>query len=87
MSMNIGPMLQQQQDESHYRFRQKVPNIVMTVYESNGGVGGTWFTNRYPVSGVIHMCGMLNVLCSTGISMRHSISLCESAKPKHIQNY
>lgn len=32
------------------RFRQKVKNVDITIYESNAGVGGTWFANRYPVS-------------------------------------
>ncbi|KAF5385387.1 hypothetical protein D9615_001078 [Tricholomella constricta] len=30
------------------RFRQRVKNVDITVYESNAGVGGTWFANRYP---------------------------------------
>ncbi|EIN14235.1 FAD/NAD(P)-binding domain-containing protein [Punctularia strigosozonata HHB-11173 SS5] len=30
------------------RFRQKVPNVTVNVYEKNRGVGGTWFANRYP---------------------------------------
>jgi hypothetical protein len=35
------------------RFQQKVQNVDITVYESNAGVGGTWFANRYPVSEII----------------------------------
>ncbi|KAH0591296.1 hypothetical protein H2248_001384 [Termitomyces sp. 'cryptogamus'] len=30
------------------RFRQRVKNIDLTVYESQAGVGGTWHANRYP---------------------------------------
>ncbi|KAF8167543.1 FAD/NAD-binding domain-containing protein [Crassisporium funariophilum] len=30
------------------RFRQRVQNLDFTVYDSNAGVGGTWFVNRYP---------------------------------------
>ncbi|RDB29291.1 putative sterigmatocystin biosynthesis monooxygenase stcW [Hypsizygus marmoreus] len=30
------------------RFRQRVPNVDLTIYESNSGVGGAWFVNRYP---------------------------------------
>ncbi|KAI1787143.1 flavin-binding monooxygenase [Ganoderma leucocontextum] len=30
------------------RFPQKIPNVKLTVYEKNAGVGGTWFTTRYP---------------------------------------
>ncbi|KAF5356247.1 hypothetical protein D9756_003714 [Leucocoprinus leucothites] len=27
---------------------RQVKNIDLTIYEANGGVGGTWFTNKYP---------------------------------------
>ncbi|KAI0296315.1 FAD/NAD-binding domain-containing protein [Multifurca ochricompacta] len=30
------------------RFAQKVPNIELTVYEKEKGIGGTWFVNKYP---------------------------------------
>ncbi|OCH84940.1 FAD/NAD-binding domain-containing protein [Obba rivulosa] len=30
------------------RFRQKIPNIDLTIYEKNAGVGGTWHSNKYP---------------------------------------
>ncbi|OJJ43910.1 hypothetical protein ASPZODRAFT_2113943 [Penicilliopsis zonata CBS 506.65] len=30
------------------RFRQRVPNVSVCVYEKNSGVGGTWFKNKYP---------------------------------------
>ncbi|KAF8900786.1 hypothetical protein CPB85DRAFT_1324906 [Mucidula mucida] len=30
------------------RFLQKVKNIDLTIYEAAGGVGGTWFHNKYP---------------------------------------
>ncbi|KAI1787759.1 FAD/NAD(P)-binding domain-containing protein [Ganoderma leucocontextum] len=30
------------------RFPQKIPNVDLTIYEKNAGVGGTWFSNRYP---------------------------------------
>ncbi|KAF5345136.1 hypothetical protein D9758_009675 [Tetrapyrgos nigripes] len=30
------------------RFRQRVPNLDLSIYEANAGVGGTWFANRYP---------------------------------------
>ncbi|KAJ8508460.1 hypothetical protein ONZ45_g9267 [Pleurotus djamor] len=30
------------------RFSQKVQNIDLTIYDANAGVGGTWYTNKYP---------------------------------------
>ncbi|TFK92443.1 FAD/NAD-P-binding domain-containing protein [Polyporus arcularius HHB13444] len=30
------------------RFPQKVPNVELTIYEKDDGVGGTWYRNRYP---------------------------------------
>ncbi|KAF8215819.1 FAD/NAD(P)-binding domain-containing protein [Mycena galopus ATCC 62051] len=30
------------------RFLQRVPNVQLTIYEALGGVGGTWFSNKYP---------------------------------------
>ncbi|KAH9888553.1 FAD/NAD-P-binding domain-containing protein [Cubamyces lactineus] len=30
------------------RFPQHIPNLQLTIYEKNAGVGGTWFSNRYP---------------------------------------
>ncbi|KAG6812856.1 hypothetical protein H0H92_015954 [Tricholoma furcatifolium] len=30
------------------RFRQRVKNVDLTIYESNSGVGGAWHVNRYP---------------------------------------
>ncbi|PFH46267.1 hypothetical protein AMATHDRAFT_8031 [Amanita thiersii Skay4041] len=30
------------------RFRQKMKNLDLVVYEAHAGVGGTWFANRYP---------------------------------------
>jgi len=30
------------------RFRQKIKNVNLTIYEKNDGVGGTWYSNRYP---------------------------------------
>ncbi|KAF8807916.1 FAD/NAD(P)-binding domain-containing protein [Phlegmacium glaucopus] len=30
------------------RFRQRVQNLDLTIYDSNAGVGGTWFANKYP---------------------------------------
>jgi hypothetical protein len=30
------------------RFLQRVPNVEVVIYDKNSGVGGTWFTNRYP---------------------------------------
>lgn len=30
------------------RFRQRIPNIEICVYDKNADVGGTWFENRYP---------------------------------------
>lgn len=28
-------------------------NLDLTIYDKNSGVGGTWFSNRYPVSVLI----------------------------------
>ena len=51
------------------RFRQKVKNVDMTVYESNGGVGGTWFANRYPVSDLQHhISAMFTVAYQKGLA-------------------
>ncbi|KAJ7361384.1 hypothetical protein DFH08DRAFT_843982 [Mycena albidolilacea] len=30
------------------RFLQRVPNVQLTIYEALGGIGGTWFANKYP---------------------------------------
>lgn len=30
------------------RFLQHVPNIELTIYDKNDGIGGTWWSNRYP---------------------------------------
>lgn len=30
------------------RFLQHVPNVQLTIYEKNDGIGGTWWSNRYP---------------------------------------
>ncbi|VDC03361.1 unnamed protein product [Peniophora sp. CBMAI 1063] len=30
------------------RFRQRIPNVDLTIYEKENGVGGTWYVNRYP---------------------------------------
>ncbi|KAI9510792.1 FAD/NAD-P-binding domain-containing protein [Russula earlei] len=30
------------------RFTQKVPNLDLTIYEKEGGIGGTWHVNKYP---------------------------------------
>ncbi|GCB21620.1 putative sterigmatocystin biosynthesis monooxygenase stcW [Aspergillus awamori] len=30
------------------RFRQRIPNLDLCVYEKNADVGGTWLENRYP---------------------------------------
>lgn len=37
------------------RFRQRIPNLDLCVYERNADIGGTWFENRYPGCA----CGML----------------------------
>ncbi|CAA7268081.1 unnamed protein product [Cyclocybe aegerita] len=30
------------------RFLQRVPNLELTIYDANAGIGGTWYSNRYP---------------------------------------
>ncbi|KAI0684954.1 hypothetical protein BC835DRAFT_1310282 [Cytidiella melzeri] len=35
------------------RFRQNIPNLDFKIYEKQGGVGGTWYANRYPKCGII----------------------------------
>lgn len=30
------------------RFKQRIPNIEICVYDKNEDIGGTWFENRYP---------------------------------------
>ncbi|KAL6307444.1 hypothetical protein BKA93DRAFT_911319 [Sparassis latifolia] len=30
------------------RFPQRVQNLDLTIYDKNAGVGGTWFSNKYP---------------------------------------
>lgn len=37
------------------KFRQRIPNLDICVYEKNEDIGGTWFENRYPGCA----CGML----------------------------
>ena len=37
----------------HLRLAQRVPNLDLTIYETNAGIGGTWYTNKYPVSQII----------------------------------
>ncbi|RAQ54033.1 flavin-binding monooxygenase [Aspergillus flavus] len=33
---------------SSIRFRQRIPNVDLCVYEKNPDIGGTWYENRYP---------------------------------------
>ncbi|KAE8159352.1 hypothetical protein BDV40DRAFT_303306 [Aspergillus tamarii] len=33
---------------SSIRFRQRIPNVDICVYEKNSDIGGTWYENRYP---------------------------------------
>jgi hypothetical protein len=35
---------------SSVSFTQKIPNLDLTIYEKEDGIGGTWYVNRYPVS-------------------------------------
>ena len=30
------------------RFLQHIPNVQLTIYDKNEGIGGVWWTNRYP---------------------------------------
>ena len=30
------------------RFRQRIPNLDLEIYEKNDDVGGVWYENRYP---------------------------------------
>ena len=30
------------------RFLQRVSNVQLTIYDKNDGIGGTWWSNRYP---------------------------------------
>ncbi|KAL4250051.1 FAD-binding Monooxygenase Superfamily protein [Abortiporus biennis] len=30
------------------RFRQHIEKLDLTIYEKNAGIGGTWYTNKYP---------------------------------------
>ena len=32
------------------RFRQRIHNLDLTIYDKNPDVGGTWYENRYAVS-------------------------------------
>lgn len=48
------------------RFPQRVKNIDLTIYDKNAGVGGTWYSNKYPVRDPIlyNRCNCLTVpLC------------------------
>lgn len=40
------------------RFRQRIPNLDVCVYEKNADIGGTWLENRYPGCA----CGMRSFL-------------------------
>ncbi|KAI0311859.1 FAD/NAD-P-binding domain-containing protein [Amylostereum chailletii] len=33
---------------SAIRFRQRVPNLELKIYEKAEGIGGTWYSNKYP---------------------------------------
>ena len=35
---------------SSISFTQRIPNLDLTIYEKEDGIGGTWYVNRYPVS-------------------------------------
>jgi hypothetical protein len=30
------------------RFLQHIPNVQLTIYDKNDGIGGVWWSNRYP---------------------------------------
>ncbi|KAF5312247.1 hypothetical protein D9619_002761 [Psilocybe cf. subviscida] len=30
------------------RFRQRIENLDISIYDSNAGIGGTWYVNKYP---------------------------------------
>ena len=41
------------------RFRQRIPNLQMTIYEKDDGIGGTWYANRYPSVYLYIYCGCI----------------------------
>ena len=38
---------------SAFSFRQRVPNLDLTIYEKEDGIGGTWHASRYPVRAIV----------------------------------
>ena len=36
-----------------FSFRQHVPNLDLTIYEKEDGIGGTWHASRYPVRAIV----------------------------------
>lgn len=44
------------------RFRQRIPNVDLCVYEKNEDIGGTWFENRYPGCACGEACHLLREL-------------------------
>ena len=47
-SLNLLRLLCWSSQREGTSFPQKIPNLDLTIYEKNAGVGGTWFSNRYP---------------------------------------
>lgn len=59
------------------RFFQRAKNIDLTIYEKNAGVGGTWYSNRYPVREHVFSTTSLVVLTLSlylGTLLRYSVS-------------
>lgn len=70
-----------------FRFPQRVKNINLTIYEKNAGVGGTWYSNRYPVresiTGTVS-AGQAHALFLSGVVLRytfpHSMFSCSTCE-------
>ena len=59
-------------------FPQRMENTEFVVYEKNAGIGGTWYSNKYPVCFLLLPVRCTMTELQAGPSMRYSISLCES---------
>lgn len=44
------------------RFLQRMENIDVVIYDKNAGIGGTWYTNRYPLVSISFLIYSLNYL-------------------------
>lgn len=63
-------------------------NLNFTIYDALAGVGGTWYTNRYPVSSskLLNMANRITIFCLLGSQVRHSITRGELLRHKYVKS-